>query len=228
MSEDRPPRDEVAAKEKTVEEPAPVKRVQAQEKFQERLAAQEKPVPAKSAPPAAKLALAPAKEEKAKREEKTRPAFVSGLHARAEVEQPAKGRTKLAGKLRGALDGSTSQTVGKTSRKEVAAATTPSTLKRGNPNQTLLPKIESSRVPNARWMIQLGATEDAGEATALLAKARSEGHVLPASAKAFTEKVQKGRETLYRARFAGMEEQAAAAACKSLKRSGFSCFATKN
>jgi D-alanyl-D-alanine carboxypeptidase len=33
---------------------------------------------------------------------------------------------------------------------------------------------------------------------------------------------------LYRARFAGLEAGSAEEACKVLKRSGFSCFATKN
>ena len=77
-------------------------------------------------------------------------------------------------------------------------------------------------------MIQLGATDDAGKATELLTRARSAGHAVPPGAKAFTEKVRKGNETLYRARFAGLEEQSAESACKTLKRSGFSCFATKN
>jgi D-alanyl-D-alanine carboxypeptidase len=40
--------------------------------------------------------------------------------------------------------------------------------------------------------------------------------------------VQKGSETLYRARFAGLEADSAELACKALKRSGFSCFAMKN
>ena len=47
-------------------------------------------------------------------------------------------------------------------------------------------------------------------------------------ATAFTEKVQRGEATLYRARFAGLEPNQAEAACKSLKRSGFDCFATRN
>ena len=49
-----------------------------------------------------------------------------------------------------------------------------------------------------------------------------------ASAMPFTEKVQKGDTTLYRARFAGLDTSSAEAACKDLKKSGFACFATKN
>ena len=75
--------------------------------------------------------------------------------------------------------------------------------------------------------MQIGATDDVKEASELLARARST-RGLPPTAKAFTEKVQKGKDTLYRARFAGLEEQDAESACQSLKRSGFSCFATKN
>jgi D-alanyl-D-alanine carboxypeptidase len=78
------------------------------------------------------------------------------------------------------------------------------------------------------WMIQIGATADISKATELLARAKSEGRKTLTTAQAFTEKVQKGSETLYRARFAGLEADSAALACKTLKRSGFSCFATKN
>ena len=49
-----------------------------------------------------------------------------------------------------------------------------------------------------------------------------------ASAKPFTEKVRQGDSTLYRARFAGLEPAEAEAACRTLKRSGFACFATRD
>ena len=78
------------------------------------------------------------------------------------------------------------------------------------------------------WVIQIGATDNAGAAADLLNRARSEGHTALASAKPFTEKVQKGDSTLYRARFAGLDPTEAETACKTLKRSGFACFATHN
>ena len=87
-----------------------------------------------------------------------------------------------------------------------------------------MPEVTSQEPAIDGWF----ATDDAGKATELLTRARSAGHAVPAGAKAFTEKVRKGNETLYRARFAGLEEQSAESACKTLKRSGFSCFATKN
>ena len=77
-------------------------------------------------------------------------------------------------------------------------------------------------------VIQIGATADAGSAAELLSRARSEGRSALASAKPFTEKVQKGDSTLYRARFAGLEPAEAEAACRTLKRSGFACFATRD
>jgi D-alanyl-D-alanine carboxypeptidase len=61
-----------------------------------------------------------------------------------------------------------------------------------------------------------------------LARAKTEGRGLLRAAEGFTEKVQKGDAVLYRARFAGLESNAAEAACKTLKKSGFACFPTKN
>jgi D-alanyl-D-alanine carboxypeptidase len=76
-------------------------------------------------------------------------------------------------------------------------------------------------------MIQIGASDEMGKANDLLAKARGKAPTL-SGATSFTEKVKTGSGTLYRARFAGLTESRAEAACKSLKRSGFACFTTKN
>jgi D-alanyl-D-alanine carboxypeptidase len=78
------------------------------------------------------------------------------------------------------------------------------------------------------WMIQIGATDAADKASELLARAKTEQRAALASAHPFTEKVTKGKSTLYRARFAGLAENNAEAACKALKRSGFSCIAMRN
>ena len=103
-------------------------------------------------------------------------------------------------------------------------------IARAEPQKPEPAKPEAARPAAARRgvMIQIGATDDASKANDLLARARTQGKGALASAQGFTEKVQKGRETLYRARFAGLEEDQAEAACKSLKRSGFACFTTKN
>ncbi len=87
----------------------------------------------------------------------------------------------------------------------------------------------ASEAANARtgWVIQLGATDDESKARSLLSKAKTASPKVLADADAFTEKVQKGDATLYRARFSGFESGEAEAACKTLKRSGFDCFAAK-
>jgi len=87
----------------------------------------------------------------------------------------------------------------------------------------------AARPPAARngVMIQVGATDDQEKAQALLSRARAQTRSL-ASAQPFTEKVQRGSETLWRARFAGLEANEAESACRALKRSGFACFTTRN
>jgi D-alanyl-D-alanine carboxypeptidase len=87
----------------------------------------------------------------------------------------------------------------------------------------------AARPPAARngVMIQVGATDDQEKAQALLSRARAQTRSL-ASAQPFTEKVQRGGETLWRARFAGLEADEAESACRALKRSGFACFTTRN
>ena len=80
----------------------------------------------------------------------------------------------------------------------------------------------------AGWMIQIGATDDAAKATALLDKARERNRPILAAAKPVTEKVRKGADTFYRARFAGLNSASAKSACRSLKRDGFACFAARD
>ena len=49
-----------------------------------------------------------------------------------------------------------------------------------------------------------------------------------ARADSFTEPVVKGDKTLYRARFAGLKQEDAEAACRHLKRNDIACMAIKN
>jgi D-alanyl-D-alanine carboxypeptidase len=78
------------------------------------------------------------------------------------------------------------------------------------------------------WMIQLGATDDEGKAKGIISNARAKSRTL-AEAKGFTQPVERGGSTLFRARFAGFDDQTEANnACRDLKRSGFSCFATRS
>jgi D-alanyl-D-alanine carboxypeptidase len=78
------------------------------------------------------------------------------------------------------------------------------------------------------WMIQVGAFPDESEARQTLSSAKSTASRLLGSAEPFTETVQKGDKTLYRARFAGLEKDQAESACKALKRSDIACMTIKN
>jgi D-alanyl-D-alanine carboxypeptidase len=77
------------------------------------------------------------------------------------------------------------------------------------------------------WLIQIGAFEAEDEAKEHLSDARQKMHAMLASADPFTERVQKGDKSLYRARFAGFDKSAAESACKQLKRSDIACITVK-
>jgi D-alanyl-D-alanine carboxypeptidase len=75
------------------------------------------------------------------------------------------------------------------------------------------------------FIIQLGASDNEGKARAILDSAKAKNRTILADASAFTEKVQKGDATLFRARFGGFDDNKDAnAACGALKKSGFNCF----
>jgi D-alanyl-D-alanine carboxypeptidase len=78
------------------------------------------------------------------------------------------------------------------------------------------------------WLIQIGAADDPAKAQALINKARQQDRAVLAGAKPMTEKVRSANGTLYRARFAGLGQASAETACRSLRRSGFACFAVRD
>jgi D-alanyl-D-alanine carboxypeptidase len=78
------------------------------------------------------------------------------------------------------------------------------------------------------WIIQVGALESESEARMRLNAARGTASRLLSGADPFTETVSKGNKTLYRARFAGLSQDSAEAACRALKRSDISCIAIRN
>jgi D-alanyl-D-alanine carboxypeptidase len=75
------------------------------------------------------------------------------------------------------------------------------------------------------WIIQIGISTDDAKANDLLSRARAQNRAQLAAARPFTEKVTKGEDVFYRARFAGLDSASAETACRSLKKSGFPCFA---
>ncbi|MBR3190568.1 SPOR domain-containing protein, partial [Bosea sp. (in: a-proteobacteria)] len=90
------------------------------------------------------------------------------------------------------------------------------------------PRLPEKTAIASKWVIQLGATDDEAKAKDILSRARAKASGSLADASPFTEKVEKGGATLFRARFAGFEESKdAEKACAQLKRGGFSCFATR-
>jgi D-alanyl-D-alanine carboxypeptidase len=82
--------------------------------------------------------------------------------------------------------------------------------------------------PRGSWIIQIGAFPDESEARERLQSAQNMAKAILGHADAFTERVTKGPETLYRARFAGLDEDSAEAACRHFKRNKIDCFAVKN
>lgn len=165
-----------------------------------------------------------------------RPAFVSGVPKARDADMSMTGSIKPR---QSRYDGSTSRYIG-------AATATPSTLRhnarrdraeaKDKPKTIKVARLENTdAAPTGRptssrggWMIQIGAPPSMAQANGLLSRAKSEGHAALAGMRPFTEKVQKGRETLYRARFSGLDTDTADRACKALKRVGMSCFATRN
>ena len=104
------------------------------------------------------------------------------------------------------------------------------------PAKVELAKAEPAKAEAARpqaharggWLIQVGAFDGEDEAKQHLSAAQIKAPAMLAAADAFTERVQKGDKSLYRARFAGFDKATAEAACKLLKRSDIVCMAVKN
>ncbi|HEX5507429.1 MAG TPA: serine hydrolase [Pseudolabrys sp.] len=78
------------------------------------------------------------------------------------------------------------------------------------------------------WMIQVGAFDDESDAKQRLGAVKLKIEGLLAHAEPFTERIEKGRKTLFRARFAGLDKRQAESACKHLRRSDIPCMLLKN
>jgi D-alanyl-D-alanine carboxypeptidase len=120
---------------------------------------------------------------------------------------------------------------------QAAALQTPSAP---SPQQSTLQPVQQAAVQpiqqngaikataRSGWIIQVGALESESEARQRLDAARGSASRLLSDADPFTETVSKGNKTLYRARFAGLNQDSAEAACRTLKRSDISCIAIRN
>lgn len=91
---------------------------------------------------------------------------------------------------------------------------------------TDIDKLTTASTPKG-WVVQVGVSETENSARGLLDAAQSKGGKVLRSAKPITVAVANGSSKLYRARFAGFENQTAAVnACKVLKRRGVNCWAS--
>ena len=174
--------------------------------------------------------------------ERPRPAYVSGVArvAEAPVDRPtekiklrAVARTPAAAVASATPSSLRWVTGAQPARKGESRDSSKETAKAGHSQVAKAqPKKDddeetTATVARTGWIIQIGATDDIAKAKELLSRAKGHSRAV-AKAQPFTEKVKKGSETLWRARFAGLQENAAESACRELKRSGMACFAMKN
>lgn len=78
------------------------------------------------------------------------------------------------------------------------------------------------------WMIQIGAFGAEKEAKAKLGQAQTKAKTILGRAEPFVEKANRGSSSIYRARFAGLDEKGAKDACRLLQRNDFDCMTIKN
>jgi D-alanyl-D-alanine carboxypeptidase len=78
------------------------------------------------------------------------------------------------------------------------------------------------------WIIQVGAFPAEQAAKQRLSNVQTKAPKMLTGAEPFTETVDKGGTTFYRARFAGLDKEQAEAACKYLKKNDVECVTIKN
>ena len=88
--------------------------------------------------------------------------------------------------------------------------------------------VSSKPVIRSGWMIQVGAFGAEEEAKQRLSTVQTKASKVLDGTDPFTETVEKGAKTFYRARFAGFDKDKAEAACKVLKRDGVECVTIRN
>lgn len=88
------------------------------------------------------------------------------------------------------------------------------------------PMPTASRQTASGWVVQIAATPAEATAYDILSEAKQRAGSALAGAQAFTQAVANGSQTLYRARFSGFADKAAAnAACDALKSKAYACYA---
>jgi D-alanyl-D-alanine carboxypeptidase len=98
-----------------------------------------------------------------------------------------------------------------------------------DPQTTAAVAAEPEPTGNGVWVIQIAAADSEAGAMKILDGAKAKGGKALSYATPFTQEVQKGTATLYRARFKGFDTKVAAwNACKALKKSNIGCYALNN
>lgn len=98
-----------------------------------------------------------------------------------------------------------------------------------DPETTAAVPAEPEPTGNGVWVIQIAAADSEAGAMKILDGAKEKGGKALSYATPFTQEVQKGSATLYRARFKGFDTKVAAwNACKALKKSNIGCYALNN
>jgi len=108
----------------------------------------------------------------------------------------------------------------------------PAVYQTASATSTLVPAPEPVTLRAVRakgpWLIQVGAFPKEAEAQERLREAQNMGKTVLAKAEPFTEKFVKGTQEYYRARFDGLTQRSAEAACKYFQRNEIACMAIKN
>ena len=109
------------------------------------------------------------------------------------------------------------------------AKTAMAAAKPAAPAPAAKPAASAAKPPHhPGWMIQVGAFPAEQAAKQRLSTVQSKATKILTGAEAFTETVDKGGTTYYRARFAGLDKETAEAACKHLKKNDVECVTIKN
>ncbi len=119
-------------------------------------------------------------------------------------------------------------TLGAQARAMGTGAPQPQVVASAATSQEIAPSTGTKPIAHSGWIIQVGALESESEARQRLNAARENASRYLGRADPFTEVFSKGRKTYYRARFAGLSQDTAEAACKVLKRSDISCMTIRN
>jgi D-alanyl-D-alanine carboxypeptidase len=109
---------------------------------------------------------------------------------------------------------------------EPIAQVQPQPIAQGDTGEPAMAVAEAR--PMGGWIIQIGAFNDRQLALETLERAKTSAPTALSMATPFTETVQKGSTTLWRARFAGFDRPGAEGACAQLKQRSFGCFPARN